>query len=224
MSPKAVGGASDLLLGPDEHPPLAVSIALGLQTMLLLLGLFVFIPVAVIRAAGLDGPYLAWAVFAALISGGLSTILQARRFGRFGAGHLQLMAVSPAYMAVSVAALHAGGPPLLATLVVSCALCQIFMAFRLSWLHRILTPTIAGMVTMLIAVAMMPVVLRMLDDVPAGVPSAAAPLSFGASLAVFVVLSLRGGSGPRCWVWASGRWWRPPPASMTLSPFALPVG
>ena len=184
---------------PDERPPLGISIGLGFQATLLLLGFFVFIPTAVVRAAGLEEAYLSWAVFAALISGGLSTILQAVRCGRFGAGRLQVMATAPAYIAISLAALRAGGPPLLATLVLAASVCQVFAAFRLSWMHRILTPTIAGMVTMLVAVAMMPVIVPMLNDVPAGAAPAAAPLSFGVALAVIVGLVLRGSASLRLW-------------------------
>ena len=184
---------------PEDRPPGGVLIGLGLQATLLQVGFLVFIPVAVFRAGGLDGPDLAWPVFAALAAGGLSTVLQAMKLGRFGARRLQLMASSAAFAAVSVAALDAGGPPLLATLIAVCAPCQMLLAFRLSWLHRILTPTIAGTVTMLVAVGVMTVALSLLGDVPEGAPAVAAPLSFAVALAVIVVIALRGSSALRPW-------------------------
>ena len=184
---------------PDDRPPPGVAIGVGLQATLLQIGFLVFIPVAVFRAGGLDGSELSWPVFAALVVGGLSTMLQATKFGRFGARRLQLMAASPAYAAVAVAALDAGGPPLLATLIAATAPCQILLAFRLSWLHRILTPTVAGTVTMLVAVGVMTIVLPLLGNVPEGTPSAAAPLAFAVSLVVIAVVTLRGSSALRLW-------------------------
>ena len=196
---------------PDERPPLGISIGLGFQATLLLLGLFVFIPAAVVRAAGLDEAYLSWAVFAALISGGLLHNPAGRALWPFrrrapatdgdGAGLHRDLAGRLARRRATAAA----------TLVVAASVCQVFAAFRLSWMHRILTPTIAGMVTMLIAVAMMPVIVPMLNDVPAGAAPAAAPLSFGVALAVIVGLALRGSASLRLWApmlgWSWVRWW-----------------
>ena len=47
---------------------------------------------------------------------GITTMVQARRFGRFGAGYILLMGTSGAFIAVSVGALAQGGPGMLATL------------------------------------------------------------------------------------------------------------
>ena len=66
---------------------------------------------------------------------------------------------------------------MLATLVVISSLFQFLLAWRLSLLRRILTPTVAGTVIMLIPVTVMPIVFGMLTQVPADTPALAAPLS-----------------------------------------------
>lgn len=184
---------------PEDRPPGGVLIGLGLQAALLQIGFFVFIPVAVFRAGRLDASDMAWPVFAALAVGGLATMLQATKLGPFGARRQQLMAPSPAFAAVSVAALKAGGPPLLATLIAISAPCQVFLASRLSWLHRILTPTITGTVTMLVAGGVMTIAYSLLEDVPEGTPPVAAPLSFSVALTVIVVIALCGSPALRLW-------------------------
>ena len=111
------GPESSVRYQPDERPPEALACGLGLQMAILQIAGIVLTPAIVIRAAGLGEPYLSWAVFAALTVCGFSTILQANRVGRFGAGHVLLMGTSGAFIAISVAALREGGPALLAVLV-----------------------------------------------------------------------------------------------------------
>ena len=102
---------------PDEKPPLALTIGLGLQLAILCIAGVVLTPAIVIRAAGGSEAFLSWAVFAAVAVSGVTTVLQAVRVGRFGAGHVLLMGTSGAFIAVCVTALVQGGPAMLATLV-----------------------------------------------------------------------------------------------------------
>ena len=103
---------------------------------------------------------------------GVTTILQAVRFGRIGAGYVLLMGTSGAFIAVCIAALAEGGPAMLATLVVISSLFQFALSARLSLFRRILTPTVAGTVIMLIPVTVMPIIFGLLKEVPAGSPAA----------------------------------------------------
>ena len=195
------GGApeSGVRYQPDERPPEALAFGLGLQMAILQIAGIVLTPAIVIRAAGLGESYLSWAVFAALTVCGFSTILQANPVGRFGAGHILLMGTSGAFIAISVAALREGGPALLAVLVLVSSLFQFGLAFRLTWLRRVITPTVAGIVIMLIAATVMPILFPMLGDVPEGASGFAGPLSAGTALAVFAGLALRGRGILRLW-------------------------
>ena len=185
---------------PHEQPPQALAFGLGLQQASVCLAGIVITPIIVIRAADGGEPYLSWAVFAALLVSGLTSALQAVRVWGVGAGYPLLMGTSAAFIAVCVAALAEGGPALLATLVLIAALFQFGLAARLAWLRRLITPTVAGVVIMLIAVTVMPVVFDMLEDVPAGTTPIAGPVSTLTTLAVIVLLSLKASGWLRLWV------------------------
>ncbi len=183
----------------DEKPPTLLAFGLGIQLATLILGGIVFTPAIIVRAAGGTEDYLSWAVFAALVISGLTTILQAVRIGRLGAGYVLAMGTSGAFIAISVAALEKGGPGMLATLVVVAALFQFMLSARLSLLRRILTPTVAGTVIMLIPVTVMPLVFKILGDLPESAPVSAGPICAVMTLLVFTVLTLTTSGTLRLW-------------------------
>ena len=189
--------ASTVRYEPPERPPHPLAAGLGLQQAALSVASIVLTPVIVIRAAGGADSYLSWAVFAALLVSGATTILQARRVWRLGAGYPLLMGTSGAFIAVCVIALSDGGPALLATLVLVAALFQFLLASKLAWLRRIITPTVAGTVVMLIAVTVMPVVFAMLPTEGEGI---GAPLSGAAALLVTAGLAMKATGALRLWV------------------------
>ena len=113
---------SDLHTGvryqPDEKPPTLLAFGLGFQLAALCVSGIVLTPAIVIRAAGGSEAFLSWAVFAAVAISGVTTIVQAIRFGRIGAGYVLLMGTSGAFIAVCISAIAEGGPAMLATLIV----------------------------------------------------------------------------------------------------------
>ena len=189
----------DIRYEPDERPPLALSIGLGFQYAILAVAGIVLTPVMMIRIAGGSEAYLSWAVFAALVISGTTTIIQSVRLGRIGAGYILLMGSSGAFIAVCVSALEQGGPGLMASLIVIASLFQFVLATKLSWFRRIFTPTVAGTVLMLIPVTIGPLVLGKLTDVPAGASPAAAPVTAGVTLVVTIVMALYNSSAWRLW-------------------------
>ena len=199
MSAQTASSHDDIRFEPDERPAHILSVGLGFQAAMLTLAGIVLTPAIVIRVANQGESYLNWAVFAALVISGLSTILQAVRVGRFGAGHILIMGTSGAFIAVCVAALVEGGPGLLATLIVISAVFQFALAARLSILRRIITPVVAGTVIALIAATVMPILFDMLTTVPRGTPAAAAPVSAAVTLIVSAALALRASGIWRLW-------------------------
>ena len=199
MASHAADARRDVRYEPDESPPRLLSLGLGMQYAMLAVPSIVLSPTLLIQAAGGSDAYLMWAVCTALAICGITTAVQAVRVGRVGAGYVMLMGSSSAFLAVSVSALEQGGPGLLATLIIVSSLFQFALAARLSALRRIFTPTVAGTVLMLIPVALAPVILDKLADVPPGVSPAAAPVTVGVTLLVIVVSALRGSSLWRLW-------------------------
>ena len=199
MESSGPGKTNDIRYEPDERPPHTLAFGLGFQAALLCLGGVVLTPAIVIRAAGQSETYLSWAIFMAVVVSGISTILQAVRIGRFGAGHVLIMGTSGAFIAVCVTALTEGGPALLATLIVASALFQFLLAARLSLLRRIITPVVSGTVIALIAVTIVPIVFDMLDDLPANAPAGAAPACAAATVGAIAALALRATGAWRLW-------------------------
>ena len=184
---------------PDEKPPVLLSLGLGLQLAVLCVAGVVLTPAIVIRAAGGTEAFLSWAVFASVAVSGISTLTQAVRFGRIGAGYVLLMGTSGAFIAVCITAIAEGGPAMLATLVVASSLFQFALAARLSLFRRILTPAVAGTVIMLIPVTVMPLIFNMLNDVPQGTPLSASGGSALVTLLVIACLALKARGTLRLW-------------------------
>ena len=192
---KAVG----LRYQADEKPSYPVSLGLAFQYILLNIAGIVITVAIVVRAGGGSEAYLAWAAFAALIVCGGSTMLQARPLGRIGAGYILLMGTSGVFIAVAVAALDEGGPSLLATLIVASSLVQFLISTKLSLLRRVITPTVAGTVIMLIAVTVMPIGFDLLLAAPEAAAPAAAPVTALVTMAITIVLVLRARGAFRLW-------------------------
>ena len=199
MADQTTDTHQDIRYEPDERPPLALSFGLGLQYAILAVAGIVLTPVMMIRIAGGSEAYLSWAVFAALVISGTTTIMQSVRIGRIGAGYILLMGSSGAFIAVCVSALEQGGPGLLASLIVIASLFQFALATKLSLFRRIFTPTVAGTVLMLIPVTIGPLVLGKLTDVPAGASPAAAPVTAGVTLVVTIAVALHNSGTWRLW-------------------------
>ena len=184
---------------PDERPPWPVAAGVGAQAALVTVPGVVITVVIVARIAEQPASYITWAVFAAMLVSGATTVLQAVRVGRVGAGHVLIMGTSGAFIAVCVAALIEGGPSTMASLVVISSLIQFAMAARLSLLRRVFTPVMAGTVIMLIAATVMPIIFDTLTDVPEDASDAAAPVTGAVTLGVVLGLVLRGPAAWRLW-------------------------
>ena len=183
----------------DAKIPVLLSVGLALQIACLVLPGAVMIPAIVFRAAGQPEDVLLWAVYASVAICGVTTMLQARRIGRFGAGYILAIGTSGVAIAVSIAALAAGGPALLATLVVVLSLVQFVFSARLSLFRRILTPTVTGTILMLTPVTIMPVMFDQLKNVPSFTPPLAAPLSAVTTLVVIAGITLTAKGRVRLW-------------------------
>ncbi len=191
---------SNVRYQPDESPPKALSLGLGFQLAAITVAGVVLTPAIVIRAAGGSEHFLSWAVFAAVMVAGVTTVLQAVRIGRFGAGYVLMMGTSGAFIAVCITAIAEGGPAMLATLVVISSFFQFMLATRLSLFRQILTPTVAGTVLMLIPVTVMPIIFDMLNTVPEGAPPAAVPVTALVTMVIIVGLALKARGQLRLWV------------------------
>ncbi len=195
---------SDVRYEPNDRPPTLLVAGLGLQLAILTISGIVLTPLIVIKAAGGSETYMMWAVFASVVISGISTILQAVKVGRIGAGYVLLMGTSGAFIAICITAIAQGGPAMLATLVIISSLFQFALARRLSLFRRILTPTVAGTVIMLISVTVMPIIFDLLDNVQDAAHPQAAPISALVTVLVITAIALKGTGVFRLWAPVAG--------------------
>ena len=185
---------------PDERCPPLVAVGVGIQGVLLALGPLVIVAAISGVAAGQDERQLTWTLVAALVVGGIVTILQAARVGRVGLGHVMIMGVTPNYIAVSVLALAEGGPSTLASLLVLSSVFYFAVAAWLPQLRRVITPAVSGTVLMLIAVTLLPIAWDRLVEVPDGAPAFGGPGVAAVTVIATAILALR---APRQWrIWS----------------------
>ncbi len=144
---------------PDDQCPPLLSITSALQIFVPnTIGLVMLVGL-VVRASGQSDAYLAWATFTVLAASGVAMILQAIQLRYLGSGGLVVCNFNVPFLAVSVLALHTGGPGLLATLVVVSTLLQTVLTFRLASLRRIFTQTVSGVIVMLVAISAVPFII-----------------------------------------------------------------
>ena len=154
----------------------------------------------VVRASVESDAYLGWVIFAALIVSGVSMILHSFSFRYLGAGRLIVTNFNVPFLAVCALGLQAGGPSLLASLVVVSTLVQFVLTLHLASLRRIFTPTVSGVVIMLVAVSAVPYILSSAVVVPEGVSAVLFLMPGAVALAVGVVISMNGTPAWRMWI------------------------
>ena len=154
----------------------------------------------VVQASDESDAYLGWVIFTALVVSGASMILFALRFRYLGMGRLIVTNFNVPFLAVCALALQAGGPSLLASLMVASTLVQFVLTLRLASLRRIFTPTVSGVVVMLVAVSAVPFIVGSTVVVPEDVSTALFLAPGIVALAIGVVISLHGTALWRMWI------------------------
>lgn len=141
---------------PDEKCPQRLAVFSALQIFVPNTISLVVLTVLVVLASDESEAYLSWASFTVLVITGASMILQTLGARYLGSGRLVVANFNVPFLAVCVLAIRAGGPGLLASLIVASTLVQSVLTLRLASLRRILTQTVSGVVIMLVAVSALP--------------------------------------------------------------------
>ena len=179
-----------VLFQPDERPSHPASFVHGFQSVMGAIAAMAATVSIVALAGGQSEGYLSWIFFSSLVVCGLGRVLQTFRLWRFGSGYPLTVASASAFIAVCITTLSDGGPAMLSSLIAVSALMQFAFISRLSLLRRIITPTVAGTVLMLMSATIISVVLGRLSDVPADAPTLAAPALAGATLTILIGMRL----------------------------------
>ena len=153
---------------PDEKCPPLPAITSALQIFIPNTISLVMLAALVVRASDESDAYLSWVTFTVLVATGAGMILQTLRLRYLGSGRLIVSNFNVPFLAICALALHAGGPGLLASLLVASTLVQSVLTLRLASLRRIFTQTVSGVVVMLVAVSAVPFIVNSSVDSPEG--------------------------------------------------------
>ncbi len=181
-----------------ENPPLLASLGHAAQFNLIASATLLVTPVIVARESGRDDAYLLWLVFASLLAVGLSTLIQVRRVGPVGAGALLPMYTAAVSIPFCITAVVDGGPGTLVSLTIVTGVVQVIVSKWVVILRRIVTPTVGGIVIMILSITLASVVFALLDGAAKEEP-VAAPLTALITLAVVTALTLRRSALLRLW-------------------------
>ena len=184
---------------PDESCPLIVWAFAGFQGVLLVLTPIVTAVTTAALVAEQSEQYLVWAAFATLVICGAATMLQASRIWRIGTGHVLITAGSVSLVAVSVPALSAGGPGMLAVLCLAGALTQFALSVWLPQLRRVITPVVSGAALILLAASVIPIAIHRIGTVTAELPNFSGVVVAVATLVVVASLGLKLSGAWRLW-------------------------
>ena len=185
---------------PDEKCPPLLGITSALQIFVPnTIGLVMLVGL-VVRASGQSDAYLAWATFTVLAASGVGMILQALQLRYLGSGALIVCNFNVPFLAVSVLALQAGGPGLLATLIIASTLLQTVLTFRLASLRRIFTQTVSGVIVMLVAVSAVPFIITGGVIKPEGMSTALFLAPGAAALVAGAFILLKDAPAWRMWI------------------------
>lgn len=198
LSDVTSGPAQEILYEPDDPSPLGVTLVGALQGIAIVLTAMVLVVEIYSQVRGAEEVSL-WPVFASLVIAGAMTALQAARFGRIGTGHVVIMGPTLTFASVVALAAAAGGPGLMAALIVASAVVHVVLAVWLPKVRRIITPTVSGTMLMLISVTLLPFVVEPLLTVPEGAPRFSGAVMAFVTLAGTVMLAWRGRGAWRLW-------------------------
>lgn len=184
----------------DEKPSHLLSAGLGLQVTIMIVTGIMITPLIVGREAGLPEGQISWLVFGALLACGFSTWLQISRIGIIGGRYLLFVGSNVAFITVAISALELGGTSLLLTLVTIASLATFIFTSQMGAMRKILTPAVGGVVLMLMALNVAPVVWSMLKKVPQNfIGDISVPYTFLATLVPILLISIYGKKIFRLW-------------------------
>jgi len=156
----------ELIYGLDDRPPFLEALFAALQHLLAIFVGIVTPPTIICAVLGLPIEITSYIISMALVVSGISTFIQARRFGPIGSGLLSIQGTSFTFLGAIIATgssiLSAGGSPEMAltTIFGVCFLGSfvemIFSRF-LRFLKKIITPLVSGIVVTLIGLSLIKV-------------------------------------------------------------------
>lgn len=162
---------SALLYAVNEKPPLVVNFLLGIQHVCFLFISMVF-PVLIIGMLGSAVSTEAAHSFICLsmVSGGLTTMIQASRKYRIGSGYLCPSLCGPAYFDASMMAALTGGLPLVYGMTMLGGVIEGLLSRVMNKLRFLFPVEVTGLIVAMVGIVMLPISMKSFFGIGQGDP------------------------------------------------------
>ena len=185
----------------DERPPWPLAAGLGLQFALFVISGAVFLPIFLLSQGVIDDGQAAFLVSATLLTGGLSTAVQAIRVGAVGSGFLLFMGTSGAFFVATLDAIELAGIGFVAALSLIAAPTEVLIAWLYRFLRNVFTPTVGGAIVMCVAVTVIPLTIDSWQGTGTEQEGSLAFLAIG-GVSVVAMIAMIVGAPARYRLWA----------------------
>ena len=185
----------------DERPPPLLAAGLGVQFALFVISGAVFLPIFLLSQDVIDNDQAAFLVAATLLTGGLSTAVQAIRIGAVGSGYLLFMGTSGAFFVATMDAIELAGIGFVAALSLIAAPTEVIIAWLYRFLRNVFTPTVGGAIVMCVAVTVIPLTIDSWQGTGTDHEGSLAYLAIG-GVSVVVMIAMIVGAPARYRLWA----------------------
>ncbi len=185
----------------DERPPTPIAAGLGLQYALFVITGSIFLPIFMHAQGLISADQEAFLVSASLLTGGVSTAVQALRIGPVGSGYMLFMGTSGTFFAATIDAIELAGIGFVAALALIAAPTEMLFAWLFRFLRNIFTPTVGGVVVMCVAITVVPLAIDLWEGAGSEQEGAFSPFVIGAA-SVVVMVAMIVGTPARYRMWA----------------------
>lgn len=148
---------TELLYPHDAQMPPAKAALAGLQQVIAMFVGCMTPALIFISAVEVDAATQSYLISMSLLTAGIGTFLQARRFGPIGSGLLSVNGTSFAYLDLLIRAGNDGGIALACGMALAAVPLQFALGFCLPYLRQVISPLVAGIVVLLIGLNLIPV-------------------------------------------------------------------
>lgn len=148
---------SGLIYRLEDRPPFKDAFFAALQHLLAIFVAIITPPLIIAGALQLDKETTGFLVSMALFASGLSTYIQCRRIGPFGAGLLCIQGTSFSFIGPIIATGMLGGLPLIFGVCIAASSVEMIISRLLKYTKKIITPLVSGVVVTLIGMSLIKV-------------------------------------------------------------------
>lgn len=148
---------SGLIYRLEDRPPFKDAFFAALQHLLAIFVAIITPPLIIAGALQLDKETTSFLVSMALFASGLSTFIQCRRIGPFGAGLLCIQGTSFSFIGPIISTGLIGGLPLIFGVCMAASSVEMVVSRLLRYTKKVITPLVSGVVVTLIGMSLIKV-------------------------------------------------------------------